>query len=35
MTTGGGGGHVFFAKYTLNLPIFILYFHPKKSYFPI
>ena len=34
---GGGGGHVFFVLYTLNLPyiIFILYFHPKNSYFPI
>ena len=33
----GGGGYVCFALYTLNLPyiIFILYFHPKHSYFSI
>jgi hypothetical protein len=31
----GGGGHVFFGKYTLNLPYFYPIFSPKKSYFPI
>jgi hypothetical protein len=28
-----GGGYVFFAKYTLNLPYFCLNFHPKKILF--
>ena len=29
----GGGGHVFFAKYTLT--IFIQYIHKKNKYLPI
>ena len=32
-----GEGHACFALYIINLPyiIFILYFHPRNSYFPL